>query len=273
MIKREVNGVTYFTFEKLDKYPEVKHGFSSRLGGVSDGVFDSLNLGFNRGDLDENVKENFKRISDAMGIDYNRLCFSHQTHTTNIKIVKDKDAGNGIHKELPYQDVDGIITNTKNLPLVTFYADCVPLFMYDPVQEVIGLSHSGWRGTVGKIGKLTIEKMTEEFGSNPADIIACVGPSICADCYEVSEDVANEFKAVYKEKADSILKKSAFNPDDNSKYMLNLWEACKINFLEAGVSEANIEITDYCTRCNPKLFYSHRIMGANRGSLAGFMSL
>ncbi len=273
MNKEINNNVTYMTFD-LFKKANVKHGFSTRLGGVSSGVFESMNLGFNRGDRDENVHENYKRIAKALNMNYERMCLSKQTHTTNVIVVDEKDAGNGIVRPLPYDNVDGLITNVKDMPLVTFYADCVPLFFYDPVKEVVALSHSGWRGTVGKIGKITVEKMHSTFGCNVKDIICGVAPSICKDCYEISKDVADEFiKAFGEEKSKELLRPSIFNPDDSNKFMLDLWTACKFNFLEAGIKEEHIEITDYCTRCNPDLFYSHRIMGANRGSLAAFISL
>lgn len=273
MNREEKDGVTYMTFDLL-KGKNVKHGFSTRVGGVSEGVFGTLNLGFNRGDSDENVRENFKRISTALDMSYEKMCLSMQTHTTNVIVVDEKDAGNGITHPLPYKDVDGLVTNVKNLPLVTFYADCVPLYFYDPVNEVIAMAHSGWRGTVGKIGKITLETMNKNFGSKAADTICCIAPSICKNCYEVSGDVANEFiKAFGKENESKLLRKSIFNPFDEDKYMLDLWEACKLVFQEAGVPDNHIEITDYCTRCNPDLFYSHRMMGAHRGSLAGFISL
>ncbi len=274
MNKEVKNGVTFMTFDLL-KNAGVKHGFSTRLGGVSSGVYDSLNLGFNRGDDDANVHENYRRIAAAMDMNYERMCRSKQTHTTNVIVVEEKDAGNGITKPLPYDNVDGLITNVKDMPLVTFYADCVPLYFYDPVHQVVAMAHSGWRGTVGKIGKVTIEKMHERFGCEASDILCCIAPSICRDCYEVSGDVATEFrKAFGDEVADKkLLRKSIFNPTDSDKYMLDLWEACRLVFLEAGVKKEHIEVTDYCTRCNPDLFYSHRIMGANRGSLAGFISL
>jgi len=171
--------------------------------------------------------------------------------------------------------VDGLITNVKDMSLVTFYADCVPLFFYDPVKEVIAMAHSGWRGTVGKIGKVTIEKMNSEFGCLPSDILCGIGPSICKDCYEVSDDVADEFRKAFGKSIaeEKLLRQCIFNPTDNDKYMLDLWSACRQVFIDAGIPESHIEITDYCTRCNPKLFYSHRIMGPNRGSLAGFISL
>lgn len=273
MNKETKNNVTYMTFDLL-KNAGVKHGFSTRLGGVSQGVYESLNLNFNRGDAPENVLENYRRIAGALDMNFQRMCLSKQTHTTNVIVVDEKDAGNGITKERPYDDVDGLITNVKDLPLVTYFADCVPLFFYDPVKQVVALSHSGWRGTVGKIGKVTIEKMTSEFGTNPKDVLCCIGPSICKDCYEVSKDVAEEFvKAFGPEHKDGLLRPSTFTPDDPNKYMLDLWSACKLGFLEAGVLEEHIEVTDYCTRCNPDLFFSHRIMGATRGGLAAFISL
>ena len=271
MNKVTKNGVSFMTF---DSFKGVKHCYSTRLGGVSTGVYDSLNLNFNRGDSDENVRENYKRIAAALDINYERMCLSKQTHTTNVIVVKEEDAGDGITKERPYDDVDGLITNVKDLPLVTAYADCVPLFFYDPVKQVVGLSHSGWRGTVGKIGKVTVEKMHDEFGSDPKDIICGIGPSICRDCYEVSGDVAEEFvKAFGPEAKEKLLRPSIFNPDDENKYMLDLWTACKMGLLEAGILEEHIEVTDYCTKCHPELFFSHRIMGPNRGGQCGFISL
>lgn len=267
------NNVSYMTFDSLTR-AGVKHAFSTRLGGVSEGVYASMNLGFGRGDSNENVVENFKRMASAIDLSFERMCLSKQTHTSNVRIITEADAGNGIIRPVPYDNVDGLITNVKNLPLVTFYADCVPLYIYDPVHEVIALSHSGWKGTVAKIGKVTIEKMTAEYGSKPSDLLCAIGPSICKSCYEVSEDVAKYFiDAFGKENSDLLLSASTFHPDDKTKCMLDLWAACKLVFLEAGVPEENIEITDYCARCNPKLFYSHRIMGASRGSMAAFMSL
>lgn len=273
MNKRTKCGVTYMSFDIFEKMG-IKHGFSTRLGGVSEGVFSTMNLGFNRGDSYENVRENYRRIAKALDINYENMCFTRQTHTTNVVIVDKSSAGNGIVTPNKFNDVDGLITNELDLPLVTFHADCVPVFFYDPVKKVVALSHSGWRGTVGKISKVTVEKMTANFGTDPKDVICGIGPSICKDCYEVSADVAEAFKSAFKAPdVDRILRQSIFNPDDKDKYMLDLREACKIALLEAGVKEEHIEVTDYCTRCNPELFYSHRVMGTDRGSQAAFISL
>ena len=273
MNKERNNGVTYLTFDSFKKRG-VKHGFSTRLGGVSKGVYESMNLGFGRGDEDENVHENFRRMSKALDMEYSRLVLSRQTHTTNVRVVDEKDAGNGILRPVPYDDVDALITNVRNLPLVTFYADCVPLFFYDPVKEVVALSHSGWKGTVGRIGAVTVKKMGECFGCDPENVICGIAPSICGKCYEVSGDVADSFRSEFGDAADELfLSASLFNPDDPDKYMMDLWAACRYVFLEAGIREENIEVTDYCTRCHPELFFSHRVMGSERGSLAAFISL
>lgn len=275
MKKISDQGVSFMTFESLAKHG-IKHCFSTKLGGVSKGVYESMNLGFGRGDADENVHENFSRMAAALGVDKDKMCLSQQTHTTNVRVMTAADAGNGIVRPLPYKDVDGMITNVKGMTLVTFYADCVPLFFYDPVHEAIGLSHSGWRGTVGKIGKHTIELMGNTFGSKPEDILCCVGPSICRDCYEVSADVVEQFETAFGTDAvidKGIVRRSVFHPGDENKFMLDLWKANELVFLEAGIDEKHIEITDYCTHCKPELFYSHRIMGTARGSLAAFMCL
>ena len=175
----------------------VRHGFSTRLGGVSQGCWSSLNLSFDRGDDPEAVRENFRRIGAAIGVKPEDMVLSRQTHTTNVRVMTEQDRGKGMTRERDYTDVDGMITNVPGLCLVTSYADCVPLYFVDPVRKAIGLSHSGWRGTVGKIGKETVRLMEKEFGSDPSDILAAVGPSVCMDCYEVSEDVIFQFQNQY----------------------------------------------------------------------------
>ena len=280
------NSVPFISFVALDDSELVKNGFSTRLGGVSEGFLSSLNLGFGRGESDENVLENLRRISESIGFDHRRLVTTNQTHTTNIRVVTEKDAGKGIVKPRDYSDIDGLITNVANLPLITYYADCVPLYFLDPVNKAIGLSHSGWRGTVGKIGAKTVRLMSENYGTDPSDVICCIGPSICADCYEVSSDVAEEFISAFgidekdipvyvpgEKPADTILYKKITTTDAGQKYQLDLWEACRQGLLRAGVLDKNIHITDLCTCCNKDLLYSHRGLNGKRGSLAAFLML
>ena len=261
--------VPYLEYPILRDTGIVKHGFSTRLGGVSGGYYESLNLSFDRGDDPEAVRENFRRIGEAIVLQVEDMVMSKQTHTTNVRVVTEEDRGKGIVRDRDYTDIDGLITNVRGICLVTSYADCVPLYFVDPVRKAIGLSHSGWRGTVGKIGKKTVELMTESFGSDPADILACVGPSICSDCYEVSQDVIDKVKEVF----DEALWESLFYEKGNGKYQLDLWKTNEEVFQEAGILPEHIAVTNVCTRCNSRILYSHRVRGDKRGNLCAFLAL
>ena len=261
--------VPYLSFPMFRDTGLVTDGFSTRLGGVSEGCFSSLNLSFDRGDDRAAVAENFRRMGEALGVRCEDMVLSQQTHTTNIRIVTDEDRGKGITRERDYTDIDGLITNVPGICLVTTYADCVPLYFLDPVKKVIALSHSGWRGTVGKIGKKTVELMHDNFGSDPADILAAVGPSVCQDCYEVSADVIDRFKEVFDQSAWDEL----FYEKPDGKYQLDLWKANEKIFLEAGIRKDHIAVTNVCTHCNSGLLYSHRAMGDKRGNLCAFLAL
>ena len=259
----------YLEYPLFQKTGIVKSAFSTRLGGVSEGYYSSLNLSFDRGDDPAKVSENFKRIGASMGVDVEDMVLSKQTHTTNVRVVTEADKGKGVMRDRDYTDVDGMITNVPGICLVTSYADCVPLYFVDPVKKAIGLSHSGWRGTVGKIGKNTVQLMQENFGSKPEDLLAAVGPSVCMDCYEVSEDVIGQFKEAFESKYWQEL----FYKKENGKYQLNLWKANELIFLESGILPEHMAITNVCTHCNSKILYSHRTMGNNRGNLCAFLAL
>lgn len=262
-------GVPFLHFASLDACGLVKHGFTTRLGGVSTGDLSSMNLGFSRGDDRERVLENYRRIGMALEMPVSRMVLSQQTHTTHVRIVKEEDAGSGITRPLPYTDVDGLVTNVRDLPLVTFYADCVPLFFVDPVRKAIGLSHSGWRGTVNRMGAETVRVMRETYGSRPEDLIVCIGPSICRDCYEVGDEVAAAFRRSFGSAADERL----LQKKENGKYQLDLWEANRLILLEAGIRQEHLTVTDLCTCCNPGLLFSHRASKGKRGNLAAFLCL
>lgn len=266
---KEYAGVPYLSFPILEKTGLVKHGFSTRLGGVSEGKFATMNFAFTKGDNPECVMENYRRMAAALGVDAARMVLSWQTHTTNVRKVTEEDVGKGISRERDYRDVDGLITNIPSVTLVTFYADCVPLYFFDPVHRAVGLSHSGWRGTVNRMGRVTLNAMEQEYGTKPEDVIACIGPSICGDCYEVGSEVAAEFfKAFGEEEWPRILTEK-----ENGKYQLDLWQANQIVLTDAGILQEHMEITDVCTRCNSDYLFSHRVMGAERGNLAAFLCL
>ena len=265
----ERDGVSYLTFPLLEEAGIVSHGFSTRIGGVSQGKYSTMNFTFTRGDNPEHVMENYRRMARALGVDETRMVLSWQTHTTNVRKVTEEDAGKGIVKERDYGQVDGLITDVPGITLVTFYADCVPLYFVDPVHKAIGLSHSGWRGTVRRMGQVTLSAMKEHYGTQPEDVLCCIGPSICQDCFEVGEEVILEFQKEFDKSHWTEL----FYKKDNGKYQLDLWKANEIILGEAGVRKEHIQVTDICTHCNPEYLFSHRTCGNERGNLAAFLSL
>lgn len=263
------NETPFMAFPALRQFDFIKHGFSSRLGGVSNGVFSSMNLGFNRGDKDELVRENYNRICGSIGIGPENLVFTDQVHKANVRRAGLNDKGKGMIHKRDYCEIDAHITNECEVPLLIFSADCVPIFLVDPVNKAIGLAHSGWKGTVLKIGKVTVERMKEEFGTNPFDVVAVIGPSIGPECYEVSQDVVKEFEKNFQKSETERFTKNT----EHQKYRLDLWKANKYILLSAGLKEENITISGLCTMCNPKFCFSHRAMGKDRGSMAGFLQL
>ena len=275
--------VPYLTFPLLSEYTWLRHGFSTRLGGVSEGIYASMNLGFSRGDDPEAVRENFRRIGSALHILPEQMVKTDQTHTTNVMYIDEACCGMGILRERSFHDIDGFITDRPGVALVTSFADCVPVFLVDPVHHAIGSVHSGWRGTVGRISEKAVAAMTGRFGTRPADLVAFIGPSICRSCYEISEEVAEKFAESYgdevfrgiltPEPADRLL---PYDPVTNAvpgHYLLDLWKANEANLLHAGLNPEHIGITDLCTCCNPALLHSHRATKGQRGTLCGFLMI
>lgn len=260
------------SFPVLSEFPFIRHGFSTKLGGVSEGIFATMNLGnelSRYADEPANIEENYRRIAKSIGIDVNSIVVSQQTHKTNIRVVDEKDRGKGLFHPRDYTDIDGLITDRPDITLVTKYADCVPLYFVDPVQKVIGLSHAGWRGTVSRIGKITVEALNKNFGSNPENIIAVIGPSICRECYEIGGDVADEFKKAFPDYRENKI----LTDKDNGKYLCDLWIANRTVLTEAGLNPDHIHISGVCTSCNSDLLFSHRRTEGKRGSLAAFLAM
>ncbi|MBO5199572.1 MAG: peptidoglycan editing factor PgeF [Lachnospiraceae bacterium] len=249
-----------------------RHGFSTRLGGVSEGCYASMNLGFRRGDSEENVRENYRRICSSIGINQEDLVFTDQVHGVRVRTARAEDKGKGYRRERDYSEVDGQITNEREVPLLAFSADCTPLYFADPVRKAIGLTHSGWKGTAHRIGAETVKRMTEEYGCKPSDITAVIGPSIGPECYEVGSEVYEEFGHFYtKEQMSRIFAPSAKgNP---GKYQLNLWEANRLVLQDAGLCGEKIIVSGVCTYCREDLMFSHRRNGSQRGSMAAFLTL
>ena len=262
------NNVTYLDFGIYKSYSTLIAVHSTRLGGTSEGMFESMNLGFARGDKRESVFENYKLFSNAIGISYKRMVLSDQWHHTHILKVDESHLGMGIMKKREYGDVDGLITDIRNIPLVTFYADCVPIYFYDPKKEVIGMAHSGWRGTVLGISKVMLDMFEGDYESNIEDVVVAIGPAICRSCYEVGKEVVEGLEKL-------PFNISEFYEYDSSrdKYYIDLWEINKKMLLELGILPRNITVSDLCTKCNPDLFFSHRGHGNERGTQIGVMML
>lgn len=255
-----INGVGFITFKIFEKYPQLKHAFSTRLGGISEGYYSSMNLSFNVGDNPDTVKENYRILCEAVGINPENLVVSHQTHKTNILNATKNDCGKNIWRERDYSDIDALITNEKGVAIVTHNADCCLLGFFDPKQNVIAAAHAGWRGTVAEIGRKTVEKMVKDYNCNSQDILVIIAPSISKCCYEVDDHVLNEFK-----KLSCLDLSKIFFPKENGRYMLDLWEANRQILQNAGINHNHIEITDICTNCQSEYFHSHRATGGKRG--------
>lgn len=265
------NKVGILKFPVFEKEENLVHGFSTRAGGVSENEFAAMNLGFNRGDSDENVHKNYEIIAEALGIEKSMMVASSQDHGVNVKRVTKLDAGHGIDKEKLWQSVDGLMTDEKGITLVIYTADCVPLYFYDKVKGAIALSHAGWRGTVNDMAGVTVRKMQEEFGSDPKDIKVAIGPSICKKCFEVESDCANEFlKLKFKYAKDT----NSFVEDrKNGKFHVDLWRVNELFLMEAGIKKENIYKGSVCSMCESDLIFSHRATKGKRGSNAAFMCL
>ena len=270
MKQNRVGELEYLTFPILEETGMVRHLFSTRLGGVSEGLYASMNLSYTRGDRKEAVDENYRRIAGVLGCALEDIVCSDQTHTTNLKAVGREDGGKGITRPRNYKDVDGLLTDEPGIILATFYADCVPLYFVDTKRRAIALAHSGWRGTVARMGQCVVEKMREVFGTDPADIVAAVGPSICQDCYEVSEDVAEAF---CREFGKQDQEQEILVARGGGKYQLDLWRANEIVLTEAGILPSRIQVTDICTCHNSDYLFSHRASQGKRGNLGAFLGL
>jgi len=260
--------IPVFKYPILEETGVVKHLFSTRTGGVSEGVCATMNLSYSRGDRKESVDENFRRIAAIMDGTVEDIVCSDQTHTTNVIKITAEHRGNGVAYENRFHDVDGMITDEKDIILATFYADCVPLYFVDVKNKAIGLAHSGWKGTVGRIGREVVSAMEREYGTKAEDLVCAIGPSICKDCYEISEDVASAFEKEFPDYVDDILENKG-----NGKYHLDLWRTCRIILEEAGVKPENIALPGVCTCCNHELLFSHRASMGKRGNLGAFMKL
>ncbi len=261
------NGISYFSIPLFDKTKLVKNYFTTRIGGISKYPYYSLNLGFKTMDKKENVLQNFRLLSKEFSIPLECMVRCEQVHGDRIWVVTKEDAGKGIISDIDIQQADALITNVRGIGLVTNYADCVPIFLLDPVQKAIALVHAGWRGTVLQISRKTLQAMAQNFNTDPKHCLAAIGPSIGPCCYEVDSPVIEEFEESFQSTHLFVKRK------EDEKFMLNLWKANQIILEKAGIMRENIAASRICTACNPKIFFSYRQQKGVTGRMAAIMAL
>lgn len=259
-----VSGVGLYTLPALEHLPGFDHGFTARSGGVSEGYFASLNLSFTRPENRENVMENYRIFCRAAGIPFDTMVMDNYEHGTNVIRADRSDMGKGYLLD-PLPHCDGLVTNDPAITLITGHADCMAFYFVDPVKRCVGLAHAGWRGALGRIGFRVVERMAREYGSDPRDIIAGVGPSICPDCFEVGHNVAAEFIEAYPD-LPCVLEQ------ENARPHVDLWMVAVKQFIEAGVLPEHISLFDVCTMTTPRL-YSHRRDKGNTGGMAAYLRI
>lgn len=246
----------------------VSHGFSTRVGGTGTKPYDTLNLAFHVGDDPAAVVRNRETVCRVLGAKIENIVTAQQVHGVNIAVVDSSHAGAGaFNYDSAIPGTDGLITDVPELVLATFYADCVPIFILDPVKKVIASVHAGWKGTVAGIGECAVKKMTEIFGTDPAHCLAGIGPSIGPCCYEVDEPVIRCLQERY------VWWPDVLEYTGGGRARLNLWEANRKVMVGAGIMTDNVELASTCTCCNPEMLFSYRGSGGVTGRMGAFVML
>jgi YfiH family protein len=257
--REENNRLLYYRFDSLAAYGEVVHGVFTRLGGISRPPYHWLNVGKSVGDDQEAVDANHDLICRTLGIGQGDIATAYQVHGANVAVVGPEDRG-----RVALQ-TDALVTNGPGVVLMLRFADCVSIALYDPVQHAIGLAHAGWKGTLGKAAQKTVEAMMEAYGSRPADLIACIGPSIGPCCYQIGGNVANLVSEVFPQQPQLLRQQG-----DGSRHF-DLWEANRLQLAALGVRQ--IEVSGLCTACHNDEFFSHRADNGRTGRFAVVMGL
>ncbi|MGF7046167.1 YfiH family protein [Paenibacillus sp. DS2015] len=261
--------------EPWKHYRGITAGFTGRHGGSGKLPYDTLNCAFHVGDDPNDVIDNRSKVAEMLGYSLESWTCGEQVHSRDIAIVREEDVGRGCRdRSSAIQDTDGLLTDVPGVLLTSFYADCVPLYFYDPVKQVVGLAHAGWKGTVAQIALHMVQKMEQQYGSHSYDIVAAIGPSIGSCCYEVDDVVMSkvydlEKRVMGNEKYSS----SWYVNKKDGKSMLNLKEMNRHLMIKAGILPIHIECTTWCTSCNNDLFFSFRKDGGVTGRMASWIGL
>ena len=262
MITKRVEELEYLSSPLLD----TPHGFSTRLGGVSEGALASLNLGCHRGDRPENLRENYRRFCAAIGADPASLVMTRQVHGAAVRAVGREDVKGDLLDPVPFE-ADGLTTDVPGVALFIFSADCVPILFFDPAARAVGACHAGWRGTAGAIARATVTAMAARYGCRPSDIRAAIGPAIGPCCFETDEDVPQAMEAALGPLARPHMARAG------EKWHVDLKAINRAILLEAGLAPEHIDVSDACTCCAHERFWSHRYTGGRRGSQAAAVLL
>lgn len=265
MFRLQKNGkVEYYTVDSFDKTNLLKNAFSTKRGGVSTGIYESMNLRLNCDDLKTNVEKNFGLFSAAVGIDKENLILSNQVHEDKVINVGKNDCGNGLWKENRFESADALITDEPGAALTIFFADCVPVLFLDPKRKVTALAHYGWKGTASGICAKTVEKFVNDYKSKPEDIIVAIGPSIRVCHFEVGAEVAEIFEKNFR---------SRTVEERGEKIYVNMQKAIFEQLVGEGIKKENITDSEICTFCRSDLFFSHRKTMGKRGVMAAVAEL
>jgi YfiH family protein len=259
MKNSQSNGIEQFAFEKFG-FSNIPHGFFTRNGGISPAPWRSLNLSTTGGDSRENVIENRKRIFEIINRPVDSLFDAWQVHGNRIIQVNQP---RGL-KNFP-EKADGLVTNKESITLFLRFADCVPILLYDPVKSVVGILHAGWKGTLRKIVKRGVNVFRDDYNSNVNDIVAGIGPSICAAHYEIKDDVATLVRKTFKTRTDDVLSAS------KSGIHFDLAKANQIILQQSGITK--IEFSDICTACDTRKWFSHRAENGATGRFGAYIAV
>lgn len=259
--------IAFVTSERLSRIPKLRHGMTQRFGGISRGPYESLNLGLHVEDYKQHVVENRRRACRALGFPLASWVGAEQVHGVHVARVTSRHRGSGAFEHATaIPKADGLITNEADVLLTSFFADCVPIVVYDPQERSIGMAHAGWRGTVGRIAGKLVHAMQHEFSCDPAALYVWIGPSIGPCCYVVGSELAQRVADAFG---------SNFVPFDVSRqqHTLDLPALNKALLQQAGVKEEHIELAGQCTQCQTDTFFSHRASGGKTGRMACFIGL
>ena len=269
MIRHERNDLVHFSYCLFEPFEQMLSVVSSRQGGVSAKPYDSLNLALSVGDDPAAVIANRERLCEAIGVELDAMTVAQLVQGTHIEVVTSSSRGLGATARAQrFVDTDGLITNLPDVPLFVLVADCAALSFFDPVRQVIGLGHAGWRGTVGGMARKMVEAMNAAFDCNPSDLLVGISPTIGPCCYQVRDDVVGAFHAAFPDQADAF-----FTQQPDGSIHLDMWKALTTQLRSSGIQEEHIELAGICTACHTDVFYSNRAERGKTGRFTGMISL